>query len=368
MKNQIQFKPLNLLYNILVLALLFALVGVHVFYAVPAGVITGLIVGFAKSPGGSLYMAIQKDIWTRHVEQQLFKDNKFLSSFTPAEKENINGRTVTIPNAGAAANVVKNRTTLPATVTQRTDVPTSYEIAEFTTDPRVIKNADKYELSYDKRQSVIRDDTAKLAEEVAEEALLSIVRSPVGTTTNLPATSILVTAGGDVPATAPGATGNVKSYSINDFQRARSFLIRQKAWTEGQMYAVITAEAEAQMFPADSVVTATYMNAVSEAERRSGVMYKAFGFKIFTRSTAFILNAAGAFKPLSAAPATTDVEGIVFYNGLNVEFAMGDVEFFDNPGRSEYYGDLLSFIVRAGGRARRENFEGVLVIKQAPAA
>jgi len=367
MKN-VKLKPINLLFNISVLAIILFFVGAPVVYAVPVGLATGVALSIIKSPELALFMAIQKEIWVKDIQDNLYKDNAFLNTFSKADPDNINGRTVHIPQSGKGGNVEKNRSVLPATVKKRTDTLESYQINEFTSDPMLIPNADTVELSYDKRQSVLSDEQAKLSEEVAEDLLLSIVKNAVGPTTDLPSTSILGTDGAAVPATATGATGSVKAYGIGDLQRARSFFKRQKIWTEGKMFALLTAEAEAQMFPADSVITATYMQAVSEQERRNGVMYKAHGFQIISRSSVYTLTAAGAFKPSSAEPATTDVEGVVFYNGNAVEFALGDINFFDNPGEATYYGDVFSFLVRAGGRAKRTKFEGVLVIKQTPSA
>lgn len=368
MKN-LSFKPLSLVYNILVLAILFSIIGIHLTYVFPVALLSGIVLGFVKSPVGALFAPIQKEIWERDIQKNLYKSNAFLNTFSKADKGNINGRTVHIPQAGKGGNVEKNRSVLPATVKKRTDTTESYQINEFTSDPMLIPNADTVELSYDKRQDVMQDEQAKLDEVVAEEALMSVVKSTAGTITNLPASSILSTESDiKVPATASGATGLVKAYSIKDLQRARAFFKRQKIWTEGKMFALLTAEAEAQMFPADSPVTATYMATVSEEERRNGVMYKAHGFQIISRSTVYTLNSAGAFKPSDAVGATTDVEGVLFYNGNQVEFALGDINFFGNQDRAEYYGDVYSFLVRAGGRAKRANFEGVLVIKQAPTA
>lgn len=367
MKN-LQLKPLNLFYNVLVFALLFAFVGINASLALPCGIATGVILGFVKAPRLALFMAIQKEIWANHIEEGLFKDNQFLKTFTLADKENINGRVVHIPQAGAASGVVKNRTELPAAPGQRTDTLTSYQIAEFTSNPIVVTNADTKELSYDKRDSVLRNDTAKLAEEVAEDVLMSVVKPAYGTTQQIPAGSILLTEGADTAATAPAATGTRKSYSITDLQRGRSFFKRQKTWKENMMFALLTAEAEAQMFPANNVVTATYMAAVSEDERRNGVMYKCQGFKIMSRSSVYTFNNAGAFKPQSAAGATTDDEGILLYNGLGVEFALGDIEVFEKLKDPTFYGDVFSFLARAGARAIREAYEGLLIIKQAKGA
>ena len=65
------------------------------------------------------------------------------------------GKVVHIPNAGNKPGVQKNRSSLPATITQRTDIDITFPLDEFTSDPVKITNAEKYELSYDKRESVI---------------------------------------------------------------------------------------------------------------------------------------------------------------------------------------------------------------------
>src|SRR5690606_15757074 len=114
----------------------------------------------------------------------------------------VGGRIVHIPQSGGAGNVVKNRTVKPAAIRERTDTDVLYRIDEYTTDPVTIPNADNYELSYNKRESVIGEDRANLSNEVAEGLLLNFVSSPADTK-NIPASNILVTDGDAVPATAP---------------------------------------------------------------------------------------------------------------------------------------------------------------------
>lgn len=365
---KIKFKPLNLLFNIIVLAFLFSLTGVNVLYAVPAGIVMGAVLSCVSLKPLSLAMAVQREIWTKDIQEGLYKDNQFLKTFTPADSDNISGRTVHIPQSGGGSSVTKNRTAFPATAKRRTDDVSSYTIAEHTTDPIHISDAETVELSYDKRASAIREDQATLNEAVAEDMLVNVVKSPVSTTTQIPGSSILTTEGADVAASASSATGNRKAYTVKDLQRAANFLRRQKAWTEGKMFALLTPEAAAQMFPADSQITATYMASVSEQERRSGVVYKAYGFSVMLRSSVYVLDTAGAFKAISAAGAATDDEACLFYNGNCIEFALGDVKMFGNDDDATYYGDVYSFLVRSGGRAMREKYEGILLIKQAKGA
>lgn len=315
-------------------------------------------------------MPLQVEIWAETIQEKLLQDNSFLNHVADVSSDNIiNGTIVHLPQAGDPSQVVKNRTTLPAAVQQRTDSEVLYKIDEYTTDPVHIKNADTKELSYDKRRSVLDQDVANLSEEVAEGMLTNFVISPVGANAALPAGNILLTSGAAIPATLDGATGQRKAYSLKDLQVMRTKFVKDKAWSEGNMYALLTADAIAQLFPADSTVTAAYMQATSEAERRAGVIYKVQGWQIMERSSVYVLNSGTkVFKAFGAVGEATDSEGNLFWNKNMLEKAIGTTEAFEKIGDPQYYGDIYSFLVRCGGRARRKNYEGVAVLMQAPSA
>ncbi|QNK64900.1 hypothetical protein H7F33_05530 [Pedobacter sp. PAMC26386] len=311
-------------------------------------------------------MALQVEIWRNHIEESLVKDNTFLNFISDVDGDNIiGGKVVHIAQSGGGGRVVRNRTAKPATVRQRTDTEVLYLIDEYTSDPVHISNADTKELSYDKRESVLREELNLLGEEVAEGVLENIVKSPVGNDNVLPVNNILETDGViEVAPSFDGNTGKRISYAIGNLQRMRGLFKKQKAWKEGRMYAILTSDAETQMFPADSMVTATYMASVTEDERRSGVMYKCQGWKLLSRSTVYRQTAAGLFVPYGADGNATDCEGLLFWNQDMVEKAIGSTEFFDDLGNPVWYGDIYSFLVRIGARAKRKLFEGVAVLKQ----
>ena len=313
-------------------------------------------------------MALEIEVWNETIQEKLLQDNSFLTQVADVSSDNIiNGTIVHLPQAGDPSGVVKNRTVFPAPVARRSDGEVLYKIDEYTTNPIWIKDAENKELSYDKRRSVLDQNVANLSEEVAEGMLTNFIVSPVGTNNTLPTTSILETSGAAVASGLAGSTGNRKAYSLADLQKLRNFLIKQKAWNEGQMNVLLTPDAATQMFPAESAITATYMSAVSEAERRSGMMYKAQGFNIFVRSAVYTLAADKSFKAYGAVVSPTDCEGIFAWNKNMVEKAIGTTEAFEDLKNPTYYGDIYSFLVRMGGRARRKNFEGLAVMKQASA-
>lgn len=338
-------------------------------YAV-GGAITALSLVQASS-GESLkglaLMAIQVEIWQRHIEEEIFKDNSFLRLSHNADEYVIGGRVVHIPQSGGSGNVVKNRTSLPATVRKRTDIDVVYVLDELTTDPVLISHAETVELSYDKRNSVLGEDRDKLVQVAAEETLMNWVRTPAYGTydaTALPSNRVLATTGDAVLATAPDATGNRLKATLTDLQRMQSFFRKENKWHEGKMYCLLPPEMLLQLFPADSIITATYMNNVTEQERREGILFKAQGWKIMSRSSVYRMAANGDIKAPGAAGATTDDEAALFWYHDAVELALGQIVAYQDQGNPQFYGDLYSFLVRLGGRARREDYKGIALLKQ----
>lgn len=366
------FKPLNFLYNFLiafvVLGMLFGATPAIAVVSFGTAFVSGTVLSFVPKIG--LAMAIQVEIWQDHIEQEIFKDNSFLRKSVNADQYVLNGKVVHIPQSGGSGNVVKNRTSLPANVRKRTDTDVIYLLDEFTTDPVLIPNADNHELSYGKRNSVLGEDRDKLNQVIAEEGIYNWLHSPAYGTYSasvIPTANILSTSGSDVIASAPSATGNRKATTLTDLQKMYSYFRSRNMWYEGKMNALFTAEMLIQMFPADSSITATYMQNVSEAERRQGIMYKAQGWNIMCRSSVAVVASDGSIKAPSALGAATDDEAALFWYEGAVEFGFGGVEAFEKERDPQFYGDVYSFLARAGGRARRADYKGIALLKQAKA-
>ncbi|MBT0552843.1 hypothetical protein [Riemerella anatipestifer] len=313
-------------------------------------------------------MGLEKEIWKSTIEEKLLQDNSFLNHISDVSEDNIvNGKIVHIPQAGEPSKVVKNRTIFPAEVKRRNDGEVLYKIDEYSTDPVYISNAETVELSYDKRRSVLDRDVENLSEDVAEGMLMNMVVSPIGDNKTLPQKNILETTGAATSVLLEGATGNRKKWTILDLQKMQNLMRTQKAWQEGQMFALLPANAILDIFPADSPVTATYMQMVTEEERRNGIIYKVQGFNILIRSSVFTMTESKEFKGFGSVVNNSDSEAAIFWNKNMVEKAYGDIETFDRERDPQYYGDIYLFLVRMGGRAKRKDFEGVAVLKQANA-
>lgn len=374
MKN-LKFKPLNFLYLVLAyFALASGVFGPSVELLATVAVVA-FVGGTAMALSGfnltGTLAAIQVEIWQNHVEQEIFKNNDFLRASHNADENVINSKVVHIPQSGGSGSVSKNRTFLPATVRKRTDTDVVYPLDEFTTDPVLIPHADTKELSYDKRQSVLSEDMDKLRQLIADWTLYGWTNTPATAgygAAAIPAGQIINTTGSARVGVAPSATGNRLAYTRNDLQRMQTKFMQENRWFDGRMYALLSPTALAEMFPADNIVTATYMQNVTEEERRKGIIYKANGWNIMSRSSILVVKADGSVAAPGEAGVATDDEASAFWYQDAVEFAFGGVEAFERLKDPTFYGDIYSFLARTGSRARRSDFKGIALLKEAESA
>lgn len=358
----------HLLSNTIVCLLFSAVLQVPFLAAMPVSIAVGVLLGFAKKPIAA-YAGIHKEVWEAHIEEEIFPNNSMLAASVDMSQNVTDGRIVYIPQSGGSGNVVKNRSSYPAAIRQRTDDIVVYALGSFTSDPVVIRNAEGVQLSYDKRTSVIGEDTEKLKNEVFEDMLCCWVSSPaIGTkaATVIPSDRILRTTGAATAATAPDATGQRKKFTLTDLQTARARLVRQNRWFNDKMHAALPAQAIMDLFPADSIVTQTAMQMVTEEERRAGIIFKAQGFKIWERSSVLTVDGDDEILAAGASGGAEDCEaGLIWYEGA-VERAMGTVTMNEQIGSPTEYGDVYSFEVWAGGRARRADYAGIFLLAQTP--
>jgi capsid protein len=302
-------------------------------------------------------MAIQKEIWTQHIQQNLFKDSDFINYAFNADQYVLEGKVVHIPNSGAAPSVTRNRSSLPASVTQRTDIDITYAIDEFTSDPLLIPNAETIELSYDKLTSVL-DETESAIRSLVADWMLYNWRAES-------ASGIVRTTGANVTAHMPSATGTRKKLTLADIKSARLVLNKQSVPKEDR-FLLIDSDMYDQLM--DELNISTYRESSKDLDLPKGVIGKLFGFNIMERTTVLTANNAGTpvIQLPGAAGAATD-NGVAFaWQRNTVERALGMINFFENLGDPTYYGDIYSALVRMGGRKRRNDQKGVVAIIQQP--
>jgi len=299
-------------------------------------------------------MAIQKEIWTDYIAENLYKNNDFLNMCFVAD-DRVNGKTVHMGSAGTAASVTRNRTVLPATVVQRTDHDNSYNIDEFTVDPTVIPNADTVELAYDKMDSVMYDTMRNLSGTVGNWMLY-----------NWRATAAAYqvrTTGGSATTHISGTTGTRKKVLAADIQRAAR-VMNDLEIEETDRFCLLDAYMYDQLL--SDLRFGEFRDSVKEMDLARGIIGKLYNFNIMRRGST--LTYTDADLPIARAPGAA---ALVTANGTAlcwqkaaVERAFGDINFFEAIGLPDYYGDTYSGLVRAGGIKRRYDGKGVVAIIQ----
>jgi Phage capsid protein len=301
-------------------------------------------------------MAIQKEIWQDHIEGNLFKNNEFLLASTDAGQYVLQGKVVHIPQAGAAATVVKNRSSIPATVVQRGDTDVTYTLDEYTTDPILIPNAESFELSYNKRESVLAEYEASLRQTVADNLLIDWCPSgAIGT--------VIRTTGSNTATHLAGTTGTRKKFTVNDLKYAQLQLNKQNVPMEGR-YALISADMFQQL--TDDMSATQYRDFSAAYDVKDGVLGRLFGFNIMMRGGVATYNndASPLVNPYGASANATDNDGVLCWQVGAVERALGQITFFERIGDPTFYGDVYSVSVRMGARIRRNDAKGIIAIVQ----
>ena len=340
-----------MLYN-LVAAVVIAMASGFSFLAIFA--VGFLLSGFMQV--GGLQMAIQKEIWMSSIVEGLFANNSFLSKAFSADEFVTQGKTVHIPNAGAPSGVVKNRSSFPATVAQRTDIDLYFVLDNYSTNPIKIDLAESVELSYSKRESVIAMDRAALINTISEAVLFSWLPASANT---------INTTGGSGAVTAaahtPSATGTRKVLDIADVRKAMTLFNKQNIPQEGRTL-LIDADMYDQLI--STMTTQQAMAFYGQADVANGVVGKLFSFNIMMRSRVGVYATGGTPKDWETAGAATDNACALAFHANSVCRALGQVVVREDPNSAIYYGDIYSFEVRAGGRPMRNDVAGLLGILQ----
>lgn len=290
------------------------------------------------------------------VVEGLFADNSFLSKAFNADQYVNQGKIVHIPQAGAPSGVEKNRAKLPAGVEVRSDDDVTFTLEEFTTNPVRIEHAETVELSYDKRESILRLDKQQLADEVAKDFIYKW--SPG-------ASRCIETTGAEVAAYTDKGTGKRKGLCKADVL-ALMTKFNEDNVPEAGRYLLLDAQMYSQLL---QDLTASESQAfLASADAQNGVLGKLYSFNIMLRSRVAVYSSAKVPKESGAAGAATDCAAALAWHEQSVCRALGQVEAFENEGDPTYYGDIYSFLVRAGGRIMRKDLKGVAALVQGSVA
>ncbi|MBI1228211.1 MAG: hypothetical protein GC192_23455 [Bacteroidetes bacterium] len=308
---------------------------------------------------GHLYAEATAIVFAKDIEENIYPANEFYKQSTddtPFIESEGNGSVVRKGVAGAKPSVSIDRSSLPATISKRTDDSDDYSIAEFTTDPSLIQVTEDLILRYDKRMSLLQNhiDTinTKVADYLANKWLpdgaSNIVRSS-GTATRT--------------ASAPSAAGTRKRVIKDDVIKVAEIMNRMDAPANGR-FMLIPAEFLSDMLSIDDFVHADKLG--SRSNLVEGSIGRILGFDVFMRSSTGVYDntATPVKKALGASGAATDNLAALFWYRGWVNRAEGNAKVFLDEDKPEYYGSIMSAMVRAGGKIRKDK-KGVVALVEA---
>lgn len=269
-------------------------------------------------------MALNTEIWANALVENLYADDTFAARAVN-HSAYANNKTVHVPNAGTPPTVTIDGTQFPATAAKRTDADLSYDLSVFRTAPVVVQNAEEVELSYDKRNSVLLNARLALTQAVHNSLLTSWVGSVD--------TSAKVTKATMDKSTVLAVKNIFDQKDIP--QQGRCMIMTPAAYNE--LLADLSA-AEQFAFSAS-------------ADSARGTVGTLFGFDIYMRST--------------IDTTTSNKTSALAWHQDCVSRALGNVGIFEAQKDPQWYGDIISAEIRAGGKGIRYDKAGLALVKTA---
>lgn len=323
-------------------------------YALLLAVMTALIVPPKYFVSGNLNAVTDMKVWAKYIVEKLRKTNEFLMRSTDETKNVLGGAVVYIPQAGSDPTVEVNTAVYPGVAVTRSDSDITYALDYYRTVPSHIPWAEIQTISYDKIDSVVKGHTNVLAEAVADNMLINWAPTVAG--------KQIATSGDDV-APVGNQVNNRKGFDHKDLKKAMIAMNVANVPKKGRV-ALIDDNMYEYFY--DSLSN-NLMNAFNQfADNASGIVGRLHGFDIMTRSSVLqYADASATAKAYGAAMAATDHLASLCWHPDMVTLAIGDTKPFQRKDDPLYYGDVWSMILRAGGRKKRADNNGVLAIVQA---
>lgn len=305
---------------------------------------------------------ILQEVYLADLQKKLYEELPYISRAVSHDAYVANNA-VNIPQAGAAPNVVKNRSSLPATAAQRSDSNLQYFLNNYSTDPFVLSrvDAEDVQINYNKRQDLMGQSQSQILDVAAKDVF-------VAWSTGLPAGNIFRTTGANGTANAPaGATGGRKVIQTADFANAAKAFDLQSIPQAGRI-AVMDTVMYYELFGEQLITDA---NRLGLATVPTGVVRQLYGFDIYIANTTPVFTAnVGTVRGIDgqglvASVGSTDCRSCIFYHPQMVARAMGSVELFERNNDPLFYGDVLSASAYVGGTRLRSDGKGIIAVVQA---
>ncbi len=297
---------------------------------------------------------LNPEFWKKEIKRKLFEEIPFLGLCENANEYVIGGVAVHIPNEQGSLPVQRNPT-YPLGISQITDGEVFYPLQNYAVGAGLITAIEEAEISYSKKESVLRRFTGDMKDFIARDTLRLWSEG-------LPSTSRIATSGAAAPTTIGSTSGNRKQLVKADILKAATMLDNQLIGTD-KRYLLLSPDFHAQLMSEDTNFAMAYQTIMNLKTNELPTLY---GFSIMKYTRPIITDTSGTVKLPEAAIASSDDVSAVFWHSDCVELAQGKLDVFDNPRRAEYQGDLVSLLMRMGGRRNRADNKGIGLITSKP--
>jgi hypothetical protein len=306
-------------------------------------------------------MGILQEIWIKDIQETLYEGNEMLTRSVD-HSGFIVGNVVHIPNSGAKPGSEINRSSFPATISERTDVDRTYNVNSFTTDPIRVRNFEEIQTSYSKRSSVMSQHIETLKEDIGFNVLNNWAKDATEV-----AGRIITTTGADTAALPNGtATGTRKLLTMDDVRKAAAMLDKDNVPKAGRVM-TMPVDMYYELVGTDSVA---FANRFGGATQQTGVIDKLYGFDIYMKPTVNLYKGTvNTIKVVGAAEAIDDCNGVLFWQSNSVALADGSANLYSDAGDGgngspTNYGVVISAEQLMGSKALRTDLKGVGAIVQ----
>ena len=300
-------------------------------------------------------MAVQTEVWVRDIEEVLFaENNEFLRASVSHDAFVVN-KTVHIPQAVSLPGAVKNRTVFPAPINDRDDTTLDYTLDSFSVDPVRIGRIDEVQVSYAKRQSVMKQHLNILTDIIALEGIFNWA-SDTG------ANQVRTTGSTATDNLPPSATGSRKKLTVVDIKNLAKTMDEQNVPDKGR-WLLLPAAMYYEIFTINDLIKADIAGALTLP---TGVANKILGFNVIKRSETVIYDNAPVRKAVGAAPANDDNFGGIAWHVDFVATALGAIEVFANEKDAPNYGTVISADVLSKTTKLRTDEAGIVTLIQSP--
>lgn len=303
-------------------------------------------------------MAVQTEIWVKDIQDALFATpNTFLRASVSHDAFVVN-KTVHVPQAGSLPGATKNRSVFPAPIIDRSDTTLDYDLDSFSVDPVRIGRIDEVQVSYAKRQSVMKQHLNILMDIIAKEGIFNWA-SDTG------ANQVRTTGSTSTVNLPPSATGSRKKLTLADLATLAQVMDDQDVPDDGR-WLMLPSKMYYEVFTIQDLIRD---DIIAEKSLPLAALKKVLNFNIMKRSsnTVVIYDNTGTpqRKAIGAAAANDDNFGAIAWHVDFVATALGAIEVFANENDAPNYGTIISADVLSKTTKLRTDEAGIVTLIQA---